>query len=76
MWLFLSQRFHRIDLGGSTRRDPRREQASDNNHHHAPEIRDRIGNVDDRGNQCAQFARQHERGQQRSEPGAGDQAEQ
>ena len=58
--LFLPQRFHRIDLGGSTRRDPRREQARDNNHQQAGEVCDRIGDVHDLGNHRADFGCEHE----------------
>ena len=58
--LFLPQRFHRIDPGGSTRRDPRREQARDNNHQQAGEICDGIGDVHDRSNHRAGFGCEHE----------------
>ena len=58
--LFLPQRFHRIDLGGSTRRDPRREQARDNNHQQAGEVGDGIGDVHDLRNHRADFGCEHE----------------
>ena len=58
--LFLSQRFHRIDPGGSTRRNPCREQARHHNHHQAGEICDGIGDVHDRRNHRAGFGCENE----------------
>jgi len=58
--LFLPQRFHWIDLGGSTRRDPRREEASDHNHQQAGEISDGIGDAHDRRNHRARVGCEQE----------------
>lgn len=58
--LFLPHRFHRIDIGGSTRRDPRGGQARDDNHQQTGEVCDGIGDVHDRGNHRPEFGGEYE----------------